>query len=42
VKDQFTKLESTSGDAWQEAKMGMHKAVDELKEAYEKAKGQFK
>jgi hypothetical protein len=42
VKEQLTKLEGTGAELWKDAKKESQKAVDELKEAYEKAKEHFK
>jgi hypothetical protein len=41
VKDQLSKLKSTSHEMWKETKEGMHKSVAGLKEAFEKAKEHF-
>jgi hypothetical protein len=42
VKEQLTKLEGTGHELWKETKKETQKAIDELKEAYEKAKDHFK
>jgi hypothetical protein len=42
VKEQLKKLAGTSPELWKDAKKETQKAVDELKESYEKAKEQFK
>jgi hypothetical protein len=42
AKEQFTKLESASGDMWKAAKEDMNKAVAGMKEAFEKGKEHFK
>jgi hypothetical protein len=41
VNEQLGKLKSTSDELWKEAKKDAQKAVDELKESYEKAKEHF-
>jgi hypothetical protein len=41
VREQLTRLEGTGAELWRDAKKDAQKAVDELKEAYEKAKEHF-
>ena len=41
AEEKLTQLESSSGKAWAEIKVGMDKAVKDLDQAYENAKSQF-